>query len=85
MPVVFRMSVSPISTIFLTCNRIKLNMVWQVVYFSATFMVLLSSSSLLSFDGFLWVLAVNELWLYGLYLYMAHRIASDIHVKKGVI
>jgi O-antigen/teichoic acid export membrane protein len=59
-PVVIRMCVSPVTSIFLVENKIKTLAIWQVSYFIAAFGVLPFFAAKLSLDQFLVVLIINE-------------------------
>lgn len=75
-PFVCRAVVSPISTVFLTHHRVTFGVRWQVGYFITTCGVLYLASRILTFEYFLLAYAIHEMFLYALYLAMAHRVVS---------
>jgi len=70
-PVLFRMVVSPVSSVFLITNRLGLGSVWQVMYFCATAGVILFARGRLDLEGYLFTLATAELCMYIFYLFLA--------------
>ncbi|HJV81844.1 lipopolysaccharide biosynthesis protein [Noviherbaspirillum sp.] len=78
LPAVFRVSVSPITSIFLVMEQVRFGALWQVIYAAATWGVLSFVSGRSSLDDLLLAVLLNELVLYGLYLWMA-----DIAVRRG--
>lgn len=74
-PVVVRMTVSPISSIFLICNRLGLGVAWQLGYFFVTAGLLAYSYNRLDFDSFLVVFLVGESFSYACYLLLAHVVS----------
>lgn len=76
-PFMFRMIVSPVSTVFLTHHRVSLLAKWQVGYFITVCSTLYVASNVLKFEGFLLVYLMHELILYAVYLSMANRVASE--------
>lgn len=85
LPVIIRMCVSPVSSIFLTCNRIKLGMKWQVIYFLANIIVLPFAATHFDLDRFLIIFLINETWLYSLYLYLAHVVTQNARHADEVV
>lgn len=77
-PVVVRMAVSPISSIFLICNRLGLGVAWQLGYFIVTAGLLAYSYNRLDFDSFLVAFLVCELLSYSCYLMLAAIVARVI-------
>lgn len=71
LPAVFRVSVSPITTIFPLARRFVLGALWQMLYAAATWAMLTLASARFSFDKLLLAILINELILYALYLWMA--------------
>lgn len=70
-PVLFRMVVSPVSSVFLITNRLGLGSVWQAAYFGVTVGVILFAQGNLGLEGYLLALAITELCMYVLYLILA--------------
>ncbi len=70
-PAVFRMSVSPVTSIFPITRQNKLGALWQVIYMAATWSMLSYASTHLSLDGLLLAILINELILYAFYLWLA--------------
>jgi len=70
-PVIFRMVVSPVSSVFLITGRLGLGSLWQVSYFAITGSVILAAHDRLGLDGYLLALACAELGMYLLYLGLA--------------
>jgi len=84
MPILFRAVVSPITTITLTHERIRIGTLWQVYYFASTYLGLLYAARTMNFDNFLIFYAIIEIVAYSLYLILADRVAfkfSVTHVK----
>lgn len=70
-PVIFRMIVSPVSSVFLITNRIGLGSAWQASYFVVTVAVIFLTYERLDLEGYLLVLACAEFAMYLLYLILA--------------
>lgn len=70
-PVVFRMVVSPVSSVFLITNRHGLGSAWQASYFAVTVGVILLAHERLALESYLVALACAELVMYLLYLILA--------------
>jgi len=84
MPILFRAVVSPITTITLTHERIRIGTLWQVYYFASTYLGLLYAAKTMNFDNFLIFYAIIEIVAYSLYLILADRVAFKFlvtHVK----
>lgn len=64
--VAFKFVVSPLSSIFLAIDKIKVSSMWQLSYFVVIVSVLLLSSSL-EFEKFLWVYVFSEIVMYVFY------------------
>jgi O-antigen/teichoic acid export membrane protein len=71
LPAVFRVSVSPITSIFLLARQVRIGALWQVVYAAVTWAVLGYFSARFELDGLLLAILINEFVMYGLYLWMA--------------
>lgn len=70
-PMVFRMVVSPVSSVFLITDRLGLGSIWQASYFVVTVLVILVAHGRLGLEGYLLALACAELTMYLLYLILA--------------
>jgi O-antigen/teichoic acid export membrane protein len=77
LPAVFRVSVSPITTIFMLARQVRLGALWQVIYAAATWSVLNYVSARSDIDGLLVAVLINEFVMYGLHLWMA-----DLAVRR---
>jgi O-antigen/teichoic acid export membrane protein len=77
-PLLFRAVISPITTITLTHQRVRVGILWQVAYFFTTFLGLLYAAKTMNFEKFLIFYAVIEVVAYSLYLILADRVASRI-------
>lgn len=77
-PLLFRLIVSPVSSVFITHNRVGSGVRWQLGYFVSTICVLYIASAKLSLEYFLSVYALHEAVLYSVYLYMANLAAHRI-------
>jgi O-antigen/teichoic acid export membrane protein len=77
LPAVFRVSVSPITTIFMLARQVRLGALWQVIYAAATWSVLTYVSARSDIDGLLIAILINEFVMYGLHLWMA-----DLAVRR---
>lgn len=76
-PIVIRVMVSPVSNIFMVCDRVKLGTVWQVFHFAVAFGVLPIAAKSMGFDNFLLVIVMSDLLLYSLYGILALRVARQ--------
>ena len=76
-PIVIRVMVSPVSNIFMVCDRVRLGTMWQVFHFAAAFGVLPIAAKRMGFDNFLLVIVVSDLVLYTLYGTLALRVARQ--------
>ncbi|HJV74592.1 MAG TPA: oligosaccharide flippase family protein [Noviherbaspirillum sp.] len=81
LPVVFRISVSPVTSIFLVCDRVALGAFWQVTYFFSTFAVLTLSVRRFKLDDFLLVFVASEFVMYSLYFVLADYSARNPRSK----
>jgi O-antigen/teichoic acid export membrane protein len=70
--------VSPLSTIFLAIDRIKVASMWQLAYFIITLSVLVLAISF-EFEKFLWIYVFSEIVMYLLYFLLI------IHTTKKYI
>lgn len=77
-PLLFRLIVSPVTSVFITHDRVGVGVSWQFGYFISTISVLWIASTNLSFEYFLGVYALHEAVLYSVYLYMANLAAQKI-------
>lgn len=75
-PIVIRILVSPVSNIFMVCDRVRLGTAWQVLHFAAAFGVLPLAARLLAFDDFLRIIVVNDLVIYLAYGLLALGVAK---------
>lgn len=75
LPVIFRVVASPISSVLILAHRIPLLAKWQTSYFVTTACTLIAGARWLEFEGFLMALAINELLMYGIYLFLSVRVA----------
>jgi O-antigen/teichoic acid export membrane protein len=64
--VAFKFVISPLSSIFLAIDKIKVSSIWQSSYFVVTVSILLISASL-EFEKFLWVYVLSDIIMYLLY------------------
>jgi len=80
LPVFIRVTVSPVSTIFMIVNKVGLGSGWQVLYFISTILVLTWAQRNFELQGFLVVLIFNELIMYAIYLLLATKVASKQHI-----
>ena len=73
--------VSPLSTIFLAIDKIKVASIWQLAYFCITISVLILATSF-EFEKFLWIYVFSEIAMYVLYfLLMLYAIKKRAIVK----
>jgi O-antigen/teichoic acid export membrane protein len=77
-PLLFRLTVSPVSSVFITHHRVGMVVKWQFGYFVSTICVLYFASINLSFERFLALYALHEAVVYSAYLYMANLAAQSI-------
>jgi O-antigen/teichoic acid export membrane protein len=84
LPVVFRISVSPVTSIFLICDRVSVGAFWQVGYFLSTFTVLTLSVQRFKLDDFLLIFVASELVMYALYFVLADYSARHPRTKPVV-
>jgi O-antigen/teichoic acid export membrane protein len=74
--------VSPLSTIFLAIDRIKVVSIWQLAYFCITILVLVLATSF-EFEKFLWVYVFSEITMYVLYfLLMLYTVKKHTAMKE---
>lgn len=65
--VVVRTCVSPLSAALISARKFKTALSWQVTYFVCAAIVLPLTASATSIEGFVWIYAIHEVTLYGLY------------------
>lgn len=82
-PVVFRSLISPLSSVFLLCHRIKTLAVWQFFYFVVTVIVIVIAQVELSFDGFLVALLCSEFAMYAIYFALASTVVHQADAIQG--
>lgn len=82
-PVVARVIVSPVSTIFLIANRIGMLSIWQVLYFIVTLSVLSVAKERLDFDHFILAFGCSECIMYGSYLFLAAHVAQQTRTGEN--
>jgi O-antigen/teichoic acid export membrane protein len=66
----FRFVVSPLSVVLISTNNLRLLVVWQFTYFVTTLGVVLFSIGMNEAKPFLVALAINDVALYSLYLFL---------------
>ena len=71
LPIVFRATVSPLTSIFLICNKLKVVAGWQVSYFLMMGIIVLLASKRLSFEGYLFAIMLGEMFMYSCYFLLA--------------
>jgi O-antigen/teichoic acid export membrane protein len=76
-PLILRLTVSPVSMIFITHNKIGVSARWQLLYFISTVIVIYFASQHLKFENFLALYALHEMVAYSIYLYLAHQFAKS--------
>jgi O-antigen/teichoic acid export membrane protein len=82
-PILFKAVVSPITTVFLTHGRTKALAFWQLIYFVLTLIILITVTLFkTSFETFLIIYAVSEVFLYSIYGLLAFKVIQD--TKFGV-
>jgi O-antigen/teichoic acid export membrane protein len=75
--VTVRACVSPISTLLISMRRFDIALIWQIIYFVSSVVVLSLAASNLDINGFVLVYAVHETVLYSIYvLFIAKAIRS---------
>lgn len=79
--VAIKFIVSPISTIFLATEKIKLGSVWQVLYFM-TSLIMFFLAIKYEIRTFLWIYLIHELCLYSLYFYLMLMAAKTFSKDK---
>jgi hypothetical protein len=75
-PIIVRSIVSPISTIFVTYNKIKYIVIWQCLYFVVSYSALFYAARTMQFDNFLIFYVITDSIMYLVYLLLANRIAN---------
>ncbi|MGZ6298751.1 MAG: oligosaccharide flippase family protein, partial [Parachlamydiaceae bacterium] len=75
-PFLFKSVISPVSTVFITHNKVGSGVKWQISYFISTITVLYFASRYVIFDSFLIIYAIHEAIHYSVYLLMANLAAE---------
>ena len=75
-PIAVRSCVSPVTGIFIVCNRLRVCAAWQIFYFLITACTFYFLAGHVSLEHLLAAYAVSETFCYGLYLYLADRVAN---------
>ena len=76
--------VSPLSTIFMAIDKIKVGAFWQLVYFLTTILMLFLAV-LFEFETFVWIYVVHELFLYTFYfMLMIYSVKAYIYSNMDV-
>jgi O-antigen/teichoic acid export membrane protein len=81
LPILIRVTVSPVSTIFVVCDRVLMGTSWQLLHFLVVYTALPILARRLRFDDFLLFIVLCELALYSLYgtlAYIAARSADKV-------
>ena len=65
--VAIKFAVSPLSTIFLALDKIRIASIWQLAYFCVTVLVLIFATSF-EFEEFLWIYVISDITMYLIYL-----------------
>lgn len=76
--VTVRACVSPLSTLLVPLRRFDLALRWQITYFVSSALILTLAAINLSFEKFVYVYAIQELILYGLYLKLIAKAIGDV-------
>lgn len=82
-PLLCRLIVSPVSSVFITHDSISVGVKWQILYFISTVSVLYFASTNLALEGFLLLYASHEAIAYCIYLSMANRVAQKVREGKA--
>lgn len=77
-PLLCRLIVSPVSSVFITHGSIGVGVKWQIGYFFSTVCLLYWASANLRLEGLLFLYACHEAVVYCIYLYMADRVAQKV-------
>jgi O-antigen/teichoic acid export membrane protein len=73
-----RFSVSPVSTIFIVVNKLKVGTLWQIIYFFSSFVVLgIAAVMAVPIRAFFFIYAVHEIIIYTVYFLMAYRVCDS--------
>jgi O-antigen/teichoic acid export membrane protein len=75
-PIAVRSCVSPVTGIFIVCKRLRLCAAWQVFYFLITAGTFYFLAGHVALEHLLAAYAASEAFCYGLYLYLADRVAN---------
>jgi O-antigen/teichoic acid export membrane protein len=76
-PLYVKTVVSPITTIFLTHNKLNSLIKWQPCYFLSTLTVLYLTTKFLKLEIFLLIFCVHEIFWYSIYLYLANQVFNQ--------
>lgn len=80
-PLLCRVIVSPVSSVFITHDQVGVGVRWQLGYFVSTVSVLYLASIHLPFEYFLAIYALHEAAVYSAYLYMANLASQRIRMR----
>lgn len=78
-----RLAVSPVSSVFLVVERVRIGALWQLIYFCSSFTVMTFFAWMrVPVKTFLIVYAVHEIILYGLYFAFARHVCKADDMKR---
>lgn len=78
-----RLAVSPVSSVFLVVERVRVGALWQLIYFCSSFTVMTFTAWMRTpVKAFLIVYAVHEIILYGLYFAFARHVCKVDDMKR---
>lgn len=78
-----RLTVSPVSSVFLVVRRVRVGALWQLIYFCSSFTVMTCVAWLgAPVQTFLIVYAVHEIILYSLYFAFARHVCKADDLKR---
>lgn len=86
LPVLFRTAVSPLTSVFLLCEKIRLVAMWQMSYFLVMAAIALVAAQGAAFDDYLKVLVFGEFFMYSAYFWLAFAVVrrfDDSLVYRG--
>jgi O-antigen/teichoic acid export membrane protein len=76
-PIIFKIIISPITFVFLTHEKTKIIVYWQIAYFFITLIVLsIAASFKISIEFFLIFYGVSEAIMYAIYGILAYRVVK---------
>jgi O-antigen/teichoic acid export membrane protein len=81
-PVVIRTIVSPVTSLLLLAEKVRLAAAWQILYAATTWTVLSFMSRRAPLEDLLLVVLMNELVMYLLYLWMTDRVARGLERRS---